>query len=666
MSFLADHDVGMSNVSRQMLDYFKTGSIATDMVLAVLVTKIVMIMFNMDLLIKLFHYIKKRATKTNRLQTIIKYNPCETLNNVREGSLSAYNIFHEFFCDKTQDMALENGRMIMTHRNNEDIVHRWNIDKSVKQVLPLQKFRYKNMDIQFYEHTPSNDPEDENRGKDRRQDMKKSNYIIAIEHKTKEDLDLLFKEVVEYSKKKYIKEKGHIRFQYFIFSPTNGHYQLFNSPVQKVSLQSITLPEAQKAQLSKTLRDFKHQRGYYDPCHGNPYRLVFLIHGPPGNGKTSFTKMLINYFKIENVKVIPSLSIFEKDENMRETFFGYDCGKLKDLESDSDSESDEKVLESEFVSDKTKTKRPNLQMMVFEEIDAGDKFKVLQNRKIKKKKKKEELTVLESVESSNIPEKEKSVLKENQKKCNLVSSSSSSNLTMAAWLDVFDGLMSLENKIVVITTNNINYLDPAIYRKRRVTMMIHFRSVEPDIFSNFLDQHFSRLEDEEKEMKGLEDQILLDPLQNRYMSEIQHYLSAYPEILSHAEMYDAYYLCNQDKEIFLSDILIQIRENILEKNLETPSDDMHVPWFNKNPASYLTLSDYKAYVISVCGIVKPVETSRVSDIFRDKAFTFADLHNLDSYFRRRQGEKKTLQNHHELIDFWMNDHVRVRRKRVRY
>jgi len=283
--------LGLANTSKQVLDHFKTGSIIVDMGLAVIITQLVMMMFHGNMLYAMYDRVVRMISRTGYpMNTVVHYNPQEADSNLRNGSQSAYRLLYEYFCEMTKGLKLKEGRLILSHKDDQDIIHKWNAGSAVKQVMPAQAFEWNGMRITFQnEKTEERSKERRRRSRFDDDDNSTGNsstqYCISIDHHTSEQLDELIQQVVDYMETRYNYENGDVRFQYYTDDKGDLDYQIFNSTVQKISIDSVALPPQTKSKLKSTLKDFKAREGYYNPKYGNPERLVFVIHGKPGNGK---------------------------------------------------------------------------------------------------------------------------------------------------------------------------------------------------------------------------------------------------------------------------------------------------------------------------------------------------------------------------------------------
>lgn len=76
-----------------------------------------------------------------------------------------------------------------------------------------------------------------------------------------------------------------------IYNSWGAEWRLFGQPRRKRPLNSVILDEGVKERIVDDVKDFLSSgRWYYD--RGIPYRRGYLLHGPPGGGKSSFIQAL--------------------------------------------------------------------------------------------------------------------------------------------------------------------------------------------------------------------------------------------------------------------------------------------------------------------------------------------------------------------------------------
>lgn len=76
-----------------------------------------------------------------------------------------------------------------------------------------------------------------------------------------------------------------------------GSWQNMNTPKRKRPLASVVLEEGVAERIIKDLEEFSRSgKWYYD--RGIPYRRGYLLHGPPGTGKSSFCMALAGHFDL--------------------------------------------------------------------------------------------------------------------------------------------------------------------------------------------------------------------------------------------------------------------------------------------------------------------------------------------------------------------------------
>ena len=374
-------------------------------------------------------------------------------------SSASYQLFIEFFQKYTDNNMARKKKMSLTLPDYQ-CPSTFNIDFCTLNFIPESEFLYKSkIKVKFVE------PRQE-------KDMPKPSNYISIWYNNISDMEELLSDIKEVM---YVPNESHksIRFNYHRKIQANRlPYQTYLSHVTPIPLSSLMLQSDVKTQLQRRIDDFKHSN-----------KLVFLAYGEPGNGKTSLSKAIIDHLGIKIVSVITSLDEIGTDERLRNIFH-------------------------------RKTSVTDPHMIIFEEIDAGDRSKVLAKRKCFDAQDKEDTD----------DEKKKSTKKKD-----------ACTITLSAWLDIFDGLMELRNTVVVITTNDIEYLDPAVYRQGRVSMVINFSNVSNTSFKEFVNEHFN-----------IADPIIPDGVEH----------------ISHSILFDAQKLYHDDYDAFEKQVIGEIHKKI--------------------------------------------------------------------------------------------------------
>ena len=76
-----------------------------------------------------------------------------------------------------------------------------------------------------------------------------------------------------------------------IFTVSGAKWVRFHDPRPKKPITSVILPEGKKENMLADVRGFLEARSWYENI-GIPYRRGYLLHGPPGCGKSSFVMAL--------------------------------------------------------------------------------------------------------------------------------------------------------------------------------------------------------------------------------------------------------------------------------------------------------------------------------------------------------------------------------------
>jgi chaperone BCS1 len=188
-----------------------------------------------------------------------------------------------------------------------------------------------------------------------------------------------------------------------------------------------------KDELLKRLDSFVKREKYN--VLGLPETLGLLFYGEPGTGKTSCIKAIAKY--LDKHLIIVPMNQIKTRKRLEELFFTTKYG---------------------FPSDK--------RIYVFEEIDCNGWENIVKDRRLIKDSEPEHKdNIVEQLSGTIVIETDKDKKdKDNDDK-----------LTLGAILEVIDGLVECPGRVIIMTTNHKDHLDPALLRPGRIDMEIQFK-----------------------------------------------------------------------------------------------------------------------------------------------------------------------------------------------
>ncbi|CAO1627041.1 unnamed protein product [Jaminaea pallidilutea] len=227
-----------------------------------------------------------------------------------------------------------------------------------------------------------------------------------------------------------------------VYTAWGLEWRAFGNPRKARQLDSVVLTEGQRERLVADISAFLSRGGWYGR-RGIPYRRGYLLHGSPGSGKTSMVQALAGQLDLN----ICLLNLSER---------GLTDDKLNHLLS----------------------MAPERSVLLLEDIDAA--FPSRTPSSVDNEGGADQGGSSSSAATSRTPSQ-----REYQ-----------TSVTFSGLLNALDGVASGESRIVVMTTNHVDRLDPALIRPGRVDLIEELGDADQgmvrDLFERFYGESAQR------------------------------------------------------------------------------------------------------------------------------------------------------------------------------
>ncbi|KAI6088661.1 BCS1 N terminal-domain-containing protein [Hypoxylon rubiginosum] len=211
---------------------------------------------------------------------------------------------------------------------------------------------------------------------------------------------------------------------------------------------TVILNEKTKQDLIDDVTDYLRpstQRWYAN--RGIPYRRGYMLHGPPGTGKSSLSLALAGFFKMR-IYIVSLSSITANEETLASLF----------------------------------AELPRRCVVLLEDIDTAGLTHTREGTQAQLQN--------QSTDDDMVPGQ----LTTGNGNTN---TNSNGRLSLSGLLNILDGVASQEGRVLIMTTNHRDQLDSALIRPGRVDMIVEFGLADEDMTSAIFRAIFAHLDDDD-------------------------------------------------------------------------------------------------------------------------------------------------------------------------
>lgn len=251
----------------------------------------------------------------------------------------------------------------------------------------------------------------------------------------------------------------------------------------KKTRDNLFLDEKIFSKLINAIDKFTNNSDLYKEA-GIPYKIGFLLYGPPGNGKTSTINFLANYTNRMIYKI--DLQNYKNKNSLMSSVCLIPSNSLVVIEDiDTFSVVNKRLCYRLDMTMEKIDENKKLFKQLFDTVNIDSKegnYLEIFNNNIEKI-----IKFMNNDSTNTFYEIYKNIIKDTQK-TNFISYS----ITMADILNIFDGNEYLYDCIICFTSNHIDNIDPAIIRPGRIDIRIEYGWCTPEIIKNIFKYFYKK------------------------------------------------------------------------------------------------------------------------------------------------------------------------------
>lgn len=278
--------------------------------------------------------------------------------------------------------------------------------------------------------------------------------FCSTKYSTEEIHDFL--ERVETDYKMFISNKLKKQYLYF-FNPTGTNK--FTKLLLDKSQSFEHLFFAQKKSILKDLELFENVK--FHEKYGMKRKLSYLFYGPPGCGKSAIVTAIANHLG-RSLKNIP-ISEIKTNQDINEIFSDIDCGVGQQVLTSRDIVINFDEIDSLENLDALKKKSSEIKNNENEKVCVDD----TKENNLESNQKQETTTIINIYDGSKTGSNQSSIATATATN----TQTSKNNFNIGVLLSKLDGNECQDGNIIIATCNNIENLDPSIYRNGRLKLI---------------------------------------------------------------------------------------------------------------------------------------------------------------------------------------------------